>query len=125
MLQLCFPVNNEVQPTFTPVLIPAKNTRELRNNVNPTSKKFNLLRFLDFLCSDKKSSKSGRKTIHHKPVHVGQRNLLHGHSWWIVIIFPDRLVNDKNIKINDVSNLFSANGIGSCSVLIFNNIAYN
>ena len=71
MLQLCFPVNNEVQIMFTPILIPDKNTRELRNNVNPTSKKFKFSRFLDFLCSDKKPWKSGRKTIHHEPVHVG------------------------------------------------------
>ena len=33
---------------FPPILIPHKNTRELRNNVNPTSKKLNFSRFLDF-----------------------------------------------------------------------------
>ena len=71
MLQSSFPVNNEVQTMFTPILIPAKNTCELRNNVNPISKKINFSRLLDFLCSDKKTSKSGRKTIHHERVHVG------------------------------------------------------
>ena len=40
---------------FTHILIPSKNTHELRNNVNPTSKKFNFPRFFDFLCSDKKN----------------------------------------------------------------------
>ena len=30
---------------FTPILIPAKNTRKLRNNVNPTNKKFIFSRF--------------------------------------------------------------------------------
>ena len=39
MLQGCFPGNNKVQTMFTPILMPNKNTRELRNNVNPTSKK--------------------------------------------------------------------------------------
>ena len=54
MLQSCFPVNNKVQTTFTPILIPDKtliadkNTRELGNNVNPPSKKFS--RFGTFLC---------------------------------------------------------------------------
>ena len=46
---------------FTPILIPAKNTRELRNNVNSTSKKFIFSRILDFLCSDKKRRKVGEK----------------------------------------------------------------
>ena len=56
MLQSCFPVTNEVQTTLTPIFIPDNNTHELRNNVNPTNKKFNFLRFfLDFLCSDKKT----------------------------------------------------------------------
>ena len=45
ILQSCFPVNNEVQTMFTPILIPDKNIRELRNNVNQTSKKFNSSRF--------------------------------------------------------------------------------
>ena len=45
MLQSRFPVNNEVQTMFTPTLIPAKNTGELRNNENPTSKKFNVFTF--------------------------------------------------------------------------------
>ena len=39
--QSCFQVNNEVQTMFTPIVIPDKNTRELRYNVNPTDKKFN------------------------------------------------------------------------------------
>ena len=71
MLQSWFPLKNKVQTTFTPILIPNKNTFELRNSINPTSKKLEFSRFLDFLCSDKKPSKSGRKTIHHEPVHVG------------------------------------------------------
>ena len=39
---------------FAPILIPDKSTRELRDNVNPTSKKLNFSHFLDFLYSDKK-----------------------------------------------------------------------
>ena len=39
MLQSWYPVNNKVQTKFTPILIPNKNTRELKNNVNPMSKK--------------------------------------------------------------------------------------
>ena len=39
MLQGCFPGNNKVQTMFTPILMPDKNTRELKNNLNPTSKK--------------------------------------------------------------------------------------
>ena len=45
MLQSCFPVNNEVQTVFTPISIPDKNTRELRNYVNPSRKKFIFSRF--------------------------------------------------------------------------------
>ena len=71
MLQGCFPRNNKVQTTFTPISMPNKNTRELRNNVNPTSKKLKISGFHGDLCSDKNASKSGRKTIHHEPVHVG------------------------------------------------------
>ena len=71
MLQGCFPDNIKVQTTFTPILMPDKNTRELRNNVNPTSKKLEIQVFMEFLCSDKNPSKSGRKTIHHEPVHEG------------------------------------------------------
>ena len=71
MLQGCFPRNNKVQTTFTPISMPNKNTRELRNNVNPMSKKLKFQIFMEFLCSDKNASKSGRKTIHHEPVHVG------------------------------------------------------
>ena len=75
MLQRCFPGNNKVQTTFTPTLMPDKNTCELRNNVNSTSKKLEISGFYEvfmkFLCSDKNPSKSGRKMIHHEPVHVG------------------------------------------------------
>ena len=71
MLQGCFPDNNKVQTTFTPILMPNKNTRELRYNGNFTSKKLEISGFHGFLCSDKKPSKSGRKTIHHEPVHEG------------------------------------------------------
>ena len=45
MLQWCFPGNNQVQTTFTPILIPDKNTRELRNIVNPMSKKLEISGF--------------------------------------------------------------------------------
>ena len=45
MPQGCFPGNNKVQTTFTPILMPDKNTRELRNNVNPTSKKLEISGF--------------------------------------------------------------------------------
>ena len=46
MLQGCFPDNIKVQTTtFTPILMPDKNTRELRNNVNPTSKKLEISGF--------------------------------------------------------------------------------
>ena len=61
MLQSWFPLKNKVQTTFTPILIPNKNTRELRNIINPTSKKLEFSRFLDFLCSDKKPSKKWEK----------------------------------------------------------------
>ena len=71
MLKSWFPLKNKVQTMFTPILIPNKNTRELRNNINPTSKMLEFSCFLDFLCSDKYLRKSGRKTIHHEPVHVG------------------------------------------------------
>ena len=45
MLQGCFPDNNKVQTTFTPILMPNKNTRELRNNGNLTSKKLEISGF--------------------------------------------------------------------------------
>ena len=45
MLLGCFPGNNKVQTTFTPTLIPDKNTCELRNNVNSTSKKLEISGF--------------------------------------------------------------------------------
>ena len=71
MLQWCFPSTNKVQTVFTPILMPDKNTRELRNNVNQTSKKLEISGFHGVLGSDKNPSKSGRKTIHHEPAHVG------------------------------------------------------
>ena len=45
MLQGCFPDNIKVQTMFTPILMPDKNTRELRNSVNPTSKKLEISGF--------------------------------------------------------------------------------
>ena len=54
-------VSSEKQTTFAPILIPNKNTRELRNNVNPTCKKLEFSRFLDFLHSDKKTLKKWEK----------------------------------------------------------------
>ena len=45
MLQGCFPDNIKVQTLFTPILMPDKNTHELRNNVNPTSKKLEISGF--------------------------------------------------------------------------------
>ena len=45
MLQGCFPDNNKVQTMFTPILMPNKNTRELRNNGNLTSKKLEISGF--------------------------------------------------------------------------------
>ena len=67
----CFPVNKKVHTMFTPILIPDKNTHELGNNVNPTSKKLKFSRFWTFLFSNKKNLKRGRKTIHHELVHEG------------------------------------------------------
>ena len=62
MFQSWFPVKNKVQTTFKPILIPDKNTREIRNNVNPTSKKLKFSRVLDLLCSYKKTfEKVGEK----------------------------------------------------------------
>ena len=48
MLQECFPGNNKVQTMSTPILMPDKSTRELRNNVNPTSKKLEISGFNEF-----------------------------------------------------------------------------
>ena len=42
---------------FTPILITAKNSRELRNNVNPTSKKFNFSSFLNVFVRTKNFEK--------------------------------------------------------------------
>ena len=69
MPKSCFPVS-KVQTLFSPISIPDKNTCELRNNVNPTSKKLKISRFLDVYVPTKKHEKSGRKTIHHEPVHL-------------------------------------------------------
>ena len=71
MLQGCFPDNNKVQITFTPILMHDENTRELRNNVNPTSKKLEFSGFHGVFMFWQNPSKSRRKTIHHEPVHVG------------------------------------------------------
>ena len=47
---------------FPPILIADKNTRVLRNNVNPTSKKFNFSRFfLSFYVPTKNLGKVGEK----------------------------------------------------------------
>ena len=61
MLQSCFLANNEVQTMFTPNTIPDKNTREFRNNVNPTNKKFNFSRFWTFYVLEKNLAKVGEK----------------------------------------------------------------
>ena len=45
MLQGCFPDNIKVQTKFTPILMPDKNTRDLRKNVNPMSKKLEISGF--------------------------------------------------------------------------------
>ena len=45
MLQWCFPGTKKVQTLYTPILMPDKNTRELRNNVNQTSKKLEISGF--------------------------------------------------------------------------------
>ena len=50
-----------MQTKFTPILIPDKNNHELGNNENQTSKNFKCSRFLDFLCSEKKSWKMREK----------------------------------------------------------------
>ena len=71
MLKGCFPGNNKVQTMFAPVSMPNKNTRELRNNVNPTSKKLKNSGFHGVFMFWQKRFESGRKTIHHEPVHVG------------------------------------------------------
>ena len=46
---------------FKPFYIPNKNTRELRNNVNLASKKFNFSRFLDSLCFELKTLEKWEK----------------------------------------------------------------
>ena len=45
MPQWCFPGNDKVQTMFTPTFMSDKNTRELRNNVNTTSKKLKISGF--------------------------------------------------------------------------------
>ena len=54
---------------FTPILMPDKNTRGLRNNVNSTSKKLEISGFYRVLCSDKNPVEKWE--IHHEAVHVG------------------------------------------------------
>ena len=56
---------------FTAIFIPDKHTHELQIYENPMSKKLNFFPFIDFLCFHKIARKSGIKTIHHEPVHVG------------------------------------------------------
>ena len=47
---------------FTPILMPDKNSRELRNNVNPTSKKVKIFTILDlFYVPTKNLGKVGEK----------------------------------------------------------------
>ena len=58
--QLYFPANNNVQIMFTPIFISDKNT-ELRNNVNPNSKKLKISRFMDFLFFVQKAWKKWEK----------------------------------------------------------------
>ena len=53
---------------FTPILISIKKTRDFGNNVNQTSKKLKCSRVFTSLCFDKKTWKTGRKTIHHELV---------------------------------------------------------
>ena len=66
-----FPAMNEVEGMCTPVFKPVKHTHELRSNVNAMNKKLKTSVKWNSLCPDKKLEKSGRKVIHHKPVHVG------------------------------------------------------
>ena len=70
MLQSCVPGNNKVQTMFPPISIPDRNTRELRNNVNPTSKKLSFSAFVEFLMFRQKTFEKWEKTIHNEPVHV-------------------------------------------------------
>ena len=66
---------------FTLILIPDKATRELGNNVKPTSKKVKKNDFIDFLCFNKKTWKSGRKTIHHEPICPCRIEKSHPRGW--------------------------------------------
>ena len=50
-----FPVNYKVQTVFTPISIPDKNTRELRNNVNPKSKKLKFSRLFELFMFQQKT----------------------------------------------------------------------
>ena len=61
MLQGCFPDNTKVQTMFTPILMPDKNTHELRINVNPMSKQLKFLRFIDFFMCQQKSLEKWEK----------------------------------------------------------------
>ena len=63
---------------YTQILIPNKNTRELRNNVNPALKSSIFYAFFfTFYVPTKKNLKKWEKNNHHEPVHVrpGGRNL--------------------------------------------------
>ena len=50
-----FPVNYKVQTVFPPISIPDKNTRELRNNVNPKSKKLKFSRLFGLFMFQQKT----------------------------------------------------------------------
>ena len=56
MLQSWFLVNNKVQTKLTPIWIPDKNSQELRNNVNPTSKKIKIFTIFYFFMFRQKTS---------------------------------------------------------------------
>ena len=71
MLKSRFLLNYKVQAMFTTILIPDINTRELENNINPTSKKLIFLPFLLLFLVRTKSLEKWEKKIYHEPVHVG------------------------------------------------------
>ena len=50
-----------MQTTFTPISIPDKNTRKLRNVINPTSKKLKFSYFFSFYVPTKNLRKVGEK----------------------------------------------------------------
>ena len=61
MTQSWFPVNNKVQYMFAPILIPDKNTRELRIDVNPTSKMFKFSRYFGLFMFRQKTLEKSEK----------------------------------------------------------------